>query len=84
MTERELRSLDLKEFLALVEADIRELDRRRLLRQKLPSLPLHPVSCCGKRLGAFPPAARVRCPFCGAWIAPGTDDAPPTASPGRD
>jgi len=74
--ERELRSLDLKEFLALVEADIQELDRRQLARHPLPSLPLRPVSCCGKRLGAFPPSARVRCPFCGTWIAPGTDPPP--------
>jgi len=78
MTERELRSLDLKDFLALVEADIRELDRLRLVRDRLPSLPLREVSCCGKRLGAFPPAARVRCPFCGTWIAPGQN------APSRD
>ncbi|WP_148205444.1 hypothetical protein [Symbiobacterium thermophilum] len=76
VSERELRSLDLKEFLALVEADIRELDRRQLARHRLPSLPLRPVSCCGKRLGAFPPSARVRCPFCGTWIAPGEDPRP--------
>ena len=82
MTERELRSLDLKDFLALVEADIQELDRQRLVRNKLPSLPLREVSCCGKRLGAFPPAAQVRCPFCGTWIAPGRN-APPDESPPR-
>jgi len=80
-TERALRSLDLKEFLALVEADIRELDQRQADRLRRASLPLYPVWCCGRRLGAFPRAARVRCPFCGAWIAPG-EQPPPAPSSG--
>ncbi|MBP2018034.1 hypothetical protein J2Z79_001433 [Symbiobacterium terraclitae] len=87
LSEHELRALSLREFLDLVEADIRTLDERRRERQRrqaeaslppLESLPLHAVSCCGKGLGSYPRAARVRCPFCGRWIAPGA--APGTPS----
>lgn len=78
LTDRDLRAMDLKQFLALVEQDIHELDqtrreKRRLLEERLlpplESLPLYPVSCCGKRLGEFPRSALVRCPFCGEWHA---------------
>jgi len=81
LSERELRALSLRDFLNLVEADIRTLDEQRRARQRrqaeaalqpLESLPLHAVSCCGKVLGSFPSAAHVRCPFCGRWIAPGS------------
>lgn len=77
LTDRELKALDLKEFLALIQADIRELDALHRRRMEIPSLPLHEVVCCGKRLGAFPAAARVCCPFCGTWHAPGKANARP-------
>lgn len=74
-SDRDLRALDLKEFLSLVQEDIQELDTlRRHRRQRTvqedpdcPGLPLFPVTCCGKFLGAFPAVAQVRCPFCGEW-----------------
>ncbi|MFZ5815721.1 MAG: hypothetical protein ACOY93_10525 [Bacillota bacterium] len=99
LSEREMRSLDLKDFLSLIQEDIKELDelrrqRRRSDRDEKPAaagrkgrrhtagpepelepvedepvipLTLHTVSCCSKRLGAFPAMARVRCPFCERW-----------------
>jgi len=88
LTERDLRALSLRDFLNLVENDIRTLDEQRRARERrqaeaslppLESLPLCAVSCCGKRLGSFPRAARVRCPFCGRWIAP--DDAAVPGAP---
>lgn len=66
-----MKALDLKEFLDLIQADIQELDALHRRRLEIPSLPLHEVVCCGKRLGAFPAVALVCCPFCGEWHRPG-------------
>lgn len=71
LSDRELRALDLKEFLDLIQADIRELDALHRRRLEIPSLPLYDVTCCGKRLGSFPSSALVCCPFCGEWQRPG-------------
>jgi len=29
--------------------------------------PFHLITCCDNKLGQFPAAARVRCPFCETW-----------------
>lgn len=75
-TERELRALTTEELLALIQADIRELDARIKQRRAKPAPPpepepegppLHRVSCCGYTMGTFLAGARVRCPFCSTW-----------------
>jgi len=86
LTDRDLRTLDLQDFLSLIETDLHEMDELRRERRRtwnerllppLESLPLFPVSCCGKYLGSFPRSALVRCPFCEEWTAV-ADVAPPS------